>query len=255
MERSLHRLLLLILFCCTGCYDSSFDERSTPSDAPSPTTTIAALHALHQGEITPIEGEVIVEGRVTANTHGGNFYHSLLLEQEGAAVEVLVGLDALHNDFPVGTWVVLSAKGLAVDRFYGILQIGVPPLFAGDPTLGYLASKPTVDQHLYRTDRPVELPTPQRYTLDQLTPTMAGRLIRIEGLQHTPDTPTESGWSGYRRFTDSANRPLYTYVRSYADFADKELPMGRCTLVGILQYDAAGEGRFILKPRNEQDLP
>lgn len=46
---------------------------------------------------------------------------------------------------------------------------------------------------------------------------------------------------------------LHLYVRSYARFADDEVPVGRCTLTGILQYDATGEGRYILKLRDEND--
>lgn len=43
------------------------------------------------------------------------------------------------------------------------------------------------------------------------------------------------------------------YITLYSTFADDEVPVGRCTLTGILQYDATGEGRYILKLRDEND--
>lgn len=69
----------------------------------------------------------------------------------------------------------------------------------------------------------------------------------------TPEDLTPGTWAGYKRFTDNAGAAVYTYVRSYARFADDEVPVGRCTLTGILQYDATGEGRYILKLRDEND--
>ena len=246
-------LCWVALLLLAGCYDGAFDEGSSSSEAPTVTTTIAALQTLHRGTVTPIEGEVTLRGRVTANTQGGNFYRSMLLEEEGSAVEVLIAIDALHNDYPIGAEVVLSAEWLALDRSYGILRIG--PRAKNDPTvLDYLASKAAADKHLFRTREALITPTPYAGTLDQLTPNMAGRLCQIEQLQHTPLTPTENCWSGERRFTDPLGRELYTYVRTYADLANRPLPVGRCTIVGILEYDHTAEGRYLIKPRYEGDI-
>lgn len=47
---------------------------------------------------------------------------------------------------------------------------------------------------------------------------------------------------------------IYTYVRNYAGFAGEEVPAGKsCSLTGILQYDDAGKGRYLLKLRDEND--
>lgn len=246
--------------CCTalllslsGCYDGPFEEKTPPAVAPPVTTTIAVLHSLYRGTLTAIDGQVTVAGRVTANTEGGNFYRSFLLEAAGAAVEVLIAIDALHNDYPVGAEVVLSAEGLAMDRSYGILRIGSRS--KNDPNvLDYLASKAAADQHLYRTHESLLTPAPLPVPIDQLTPAMAGRLCRIEGLQHTPEAPTENCWSGEKRFTDALGHAIYTYVRPYADMASQPIPDTRCTIVGILEYDYTGEGRYLLKPRHEGDI-
>ncbi len=87
----------------------------------------------------------------------------------------------------------------------------------------------------------------------ELTPERCGTLVRIGALSYTPEDLTPGTWAGYKRFTDDVGAAVYTYVRSYARFADDEVPVGRCTLTGILQYDATGEGRYILKLRDEND--
>ncbi len=249
----MYRLLLFITLCCvgSGCYDSSYDEAEAPSDYPAPTTTIAELCRLHQGGTTRIDHPLVVKGRITANTDGGNFYRSLLLESEGAAVEILVGLDALHSDYPIGCEVVAVAEGLAIQRSYGIVQLGRA---TAAQEVTYIGSQAAIDRHLYRTDAPRIHPEATEIATTQLTPTMAGCLVRIEGLQHTPEEPVELHWSGYQRFTDTDGAEIYTYVRSYADLADEAPPIGRCTLTGILQYDSNGEGRYILKLRDENDV-
>ncbi|MBR5850636.1 MAG: hypothetical protein IKZ12_06215 [Alistipes sp.] len=257
MKRTIHTTchawLLALLLLCTGCYDSSFKETEGPTSSPAVTTTIAALNGLYEGDLRTIEAEIVVAGRVTANTRGGNFYRSVHLEADGAAVEVLVGIDALHNDYPIGAEIILTAKGLAIARSYGELQIGAAPI---DPALGVepLGSKAAADQHLFRTSAPHITPTPQTVTLDQLTPALAGTLCRIEGLQPAPEGADEDRWEGEHRFTDEHDRAIFTYTRTYADWAEKSLPKRRCTLIGILQYDATGEGRYRLKLRHEGDI-
>ena len=42
-------------------------------------------------------------------------------------------------------------------------------------------------------------------------------------------------------------------VRIVGDHPDAEVPAGTVSLTGILQYDAAGDGRYILKLRDEND--
>lgn len=84
-------------------------------------------------------------------------------------------------------------------------------------------------------------------------PALCGTLVRIDGLRYTPEDLSASTWSGYKRFADSDDNTVYTYVRTYARFADTDVPVGTVSLTGILQYNAAGDGRYILKLRDESD--
>ena len=77
--------------------------------------------------------------------------------------------------------------------------------------------------------------------------------MRIDRLIYRPEDLSGSTWSGYKRFADDEGAEIYTYVRTYARFADEEVPAGQVSLTGILQRDETGGGRYILKLRDETD--
>jgi len=76
----------------------------------------------------------------------------------------------------------------------------------------------------------------------ELTPERCGTLVRIGALSYTPEDLTPGTWAGYKRFTDDTGAAVYTYVRSYARFADDEVPVGRCTLTGSCNTTPPGKG-------------
>ena len=99
----------------------------------------------------------------------------------------------------------------------------------------------------------VAAPSPAPLVIPALTESRCGTLVRIDGVRYTPEDLSAATWAGYKRFTDADGNAVYTYVRRYARFADAEVPAGTVSLTGILQYDAAGDGRYILKLRDEND--
>ena len=99
----------------------------------------------------------------------------------------------------------------------------------------------------------VAAPSPAPLAIPALTESRCGTLVRIAGVRYTPEDLSAATWAGYKRFTDADGNAVYTYVRRYARFADAEVPAGTVSLTGILQYDAAGDGRYILKLRDEND--
>lgn len=235
-----------------GC-DGPFDEPSPERETPIPTTTIAELSRLCTGDPVTIRSDIVVAGRVTTSDRAGNFYRSLVIEADGAALEIMAGLDALHNDYPVGTMLTLRLEELALGRRLGVLQAGRPAAAGSSYPTDYIGSQAALDRWLFRGAGAPEPVEPLQRSLGELQRSDCGRLVRIDGLRFTPEQIDESCWAGYRRFVDASGAELYTYVRSYADFADAEVPVGRCSLTGILQYDDTGTGRFLIKLRDETD--
>lgn len=246
--------ILCLAALLSACYDSSFGEPEDAAGAEAVTTTLRYLREVYAGETFLVTGDVVVAGRVTTSDAGGNFYRTLCIEDDGAALEIMAGLDQLHNDYPAGCRVVLRLQGLALGESRGVLQVGRMPQAGSGFVTDYIGgTKAAIDEAFVRDGEKLQTPRPALWALAELTPELCGTLVRIEGLHYAPEGLSPATWSGYKRFTDRDGAEIYTYVRAYADFADAEVPAGERSLTGILQYDPAGEGRYIIKLRDEND--
>lgn len=237
-----------------GCYDSRFEEPNADNAGPPPNTTLTELRSLHTGTTVAIEGDIVTSGVVTTSDRDENFYRTLCIEHNGAGIEVMAGIDHLHNDYPIGSRVVVRLKGLSVGISYGVLQAGCSPAPGSGFATDYIGgTKAALAAHLIRSgDAPARI-EPVVRRIDSLTPVMCGTLVRIDALRYTPEDLAPGSWAGYKRFTDAAGRELFTYVRNYAGFAENEVPAGIVSLTGVLQRDDKGDGRYILKLRDERD--
>ena len=245
--------LLCVALLAAGCYDSRFGERGDDATPEPVTATIRQLREKFAGTTFPVTGDIVVSGRVTTSDYDENFYRTFCIEEDGAGIEVMAGIDHLHNDFPEGCQVTLRLRGLALGESHGVLQAGRMPAAGSGFATDYIGSKAALDAAVTRNGEALEPIAPTLLSPGELTPERCGTLVRIGALSYTPEDLTPGTWAGYKRFTDDTGAAVYTYVRSYARFADDEVPVGRCTLTGILQYDATGEGRYILKLRDEND--
>ena len=251
----MRRLPLLCAFLLlTGCYDSRFGEPDDDGEGKPATETIAALRDRYAGTPFTVTGDIVVTGRVASCDRAENFYRTLCICDAEAGLEVMAGIDHLHNDFPPGSRVTLRLKGLALGESRGILQVGRKPAAGSGFATDYLGSKAALDAAVSRTGEAPQPVAPALLTIAELTPKRCGTLVRIDGLSYTPEDLTPGTWAGYKRFTDAGGAEIYTYVRNYAGFAGEEVPAGKsCSLTGILQYDDAGKGRYLLKLRDEND--
>lgn len=250
----LRLLLLAVVLILHGCL-ADFNDTPPQGEELATTATIRSLHTLLNVDPICIERDIVISGRVTSSDQAGNFYRSVVIEEEGAALELLVDLEALHNDYPIGAKLYVRLQGLTLGRRLGVLQAGLK----ADPVSGfevdYIGSKAAVDEHIIRSAEALITPIPQTLTINELTPTHCGLLVRMEGLRFVPETEEESPlWSGYHRFEDAFGGALYSYVRPYANFADQPIPTEQGTWIGILQYDSSGEGRYLIKPNDAHDF-
>ncbi len=246
-------LALLAALLTAGCYDSRFGEPDGSVPGEPATETVAALRARYAGTPFTVTGDIVVAGRVTTSDRAENFFRTLCIEDDEAGLEVMAGIDHLHNDFPIGCRVTLRLKGLTVAESRGVLQVGRAPAAGSGYATDYIGSQPALAAALVRSGESLHSPTPALRRIDELTPALCGTLVRIDGLRYTPGELTAATWAGYKRFTDADDNTVYTYVRPYARFADADVPVGAVSLTGILQYDAAGDGRYLLKLRDEND--
>lgn len=246
--------LIAVAALGVACSEEFSSEGPTGREVAT-TTTIATLHDLHTGQVVTIDEDLVVAGRVTTSDAAGNFYRSILIEEGDSSLEVMVALDGLHNDYPIGAKVYLRLQGLSLGRRLGVLQAGLQADPASGFDIDYIPSKAAAQKHLIRSAAPLAELLPKSLTLNELTPALCGLRICIEALHHTPESPDESPYlAGYHRYEDAQGRAIYLYVRDYADFALQPLPTNLSRLTGTLQYDTRGEGRYLIKPNDAHDL-
>lgn len=242
----------LALSLAAGCYDRFDTPQPDGERLPVPNTTIATLRAYYAGTSFVVTNDLVIGGTVTADDRSGNFYRTIMVEADGAAVELLAGVDDLHRFAPVGTQVRINLKGLAIDESRGVLRIGAPS--ADGKTAEQIGSRPALDRSLFRSDDAAEVVAETR-TLRELLPACCGRLIRVKGVRFAPEGIEERTWAGYKRFVDAEGSVVWSYTRLYADFAGHVVPSVETALTGILQYGYTGEGEpcYIIKMRDETD--
>ena len=91
--------------------DARPEQTVTEQFSPA-TATIAQLRQLYAGTTFVIATDVVVSGRVNTSDAEENFYRTFCVEEDGAGLEVMAGIDHLHNDFPPGSRVTLRLRPL-----------------------------------------------------------------------------------------------------------------------------------------------
>lgn len=242
-SKSRHIILVVVLVLlavggvgCTSHYPEAVEERG---EVPHPTLRITDLHSWAEwGQLLP-EGSTLV-GVVTANDEGGNFYHSIVVDDSSAGVEVHIDLYNLAALYPVGTKVVIRADGLRVALEDGCLQLGYEPYEWSGRCVEPLSDRRDIALRVVGWCR-AEEPSPHVVGYEEAMGEMCGRLVSLGPLEYVGDLER---W-GESYYGSSHNLPFVTpegevvLVTSsrYADFATLPIPSGRVEVCGILYLD------------------
>lgn len=233
-----------------------FDEPAVDAPIPqSPNMAIADLHEQVGSRRVTISEPIIIGGYVTTSDKASNFYRTLCIEDASGGVEIMAGIYDLHNIYPEGSYLTISLAGCAVGEHYGILQVGTETAAYSNYPTDYFSSRILLDKHVRCYDLRQNI-APKPVRIEELSPTLCGRLVNISSLTLTALSPSnESGaWSGYNIFADQQGNTIAVYTSAYASFADEIVPTQEVSLTGILQYgDVEGEDMYIIKMRHEKD--
>ena len=252
------RLPIIFIFFAVGCYDSHTAPASEPTIEPA-TTTIGSLRTICKGQSLDITTDAVVVGRITTSDRADNFHRSFFVEDSTGGIEVMAGEYDLWRKYPQGTDISIALNHCRIGFSDGAMQVGLRPESYSRYEVAYFMSDVLMDKHIRRGDDRTDA-VPTLVTIPELDESLCGRLVRICGLTHSPDTasdePTvEAQMGGYNRFTDTAGNAVHTFVRESASFATKPLPTHEVAICGILLYaNVPDAGRqYIIKPRSSDD--
>lgn len=217
-----------------GCDRSSalsHDDEASPH-------TIVYLRSLCKGPSVRIAQDVIVRGVVTANDIYGEFYKTLIIQDESGAIEIAADHPALSDDYPLYSEVVVHCNGLYLAEYGGKVQLGAKP----DSEYGAGRIPQTeLGRYIRKTadNMPLEAIA---MTFGQVAIRHVGMYVRFDGVYFTQqgtwcdmdenDRPQTTD----REIADAAGERFIVRTLSTCIYAKEKLPSGEGSLYGIIDY-------------------
>ena len=255
MKRLLSAILLSqILF--VGCYDYH-KEPDAVSKQHIVTTTISELRTLCNGDqVLPIETDISVRGVVVSSDNQSFINKAIYIDDGTATAKICVNMSQTSSLYPEGARVTVLLKGLAITIDDYQLHIAVRD--SQEPTkIKGIESEVLLDRHISCEDTsyPVE---PQTIPPHELSSLLCGKLVRLEGMRHSPTNEADIYIAGgFHRFANLQGNHAYIYIDEYSAAYGKILPSTEITLTGIVTWHSEifdEPNAIALLPRYKSDI-
>ncbi len=248
------------LFILSGCLKGEFDTPPTGgSDPEIPADQIVSLTEVMSkyyvaGKYTAIDLDKYVKGVVVADDRSGNFYKTIIVEDENSdlGIAVLIDENEIHSTYPVGKRVFIKLKGLTISDYNGLPQLGMGVDNSGTSArLGYIPSS-LMAEILVQGAFGLEV-KPRIKKITELSSSDLNTLIQLEGVQfsnvgadkkyanNTVDPPVTIN----QDLVDCSNNKIIVRNSGYADFANEVLPDKNGTLTAVYSIFRADKQLFI----------
>lgn len=242
------RYLLLLSFLFLGfvsCVDRDFDappleDRVDPDIPADQIITIAELKALRDNnDFTPIQLDRFISAVIVADDESGNFFRSIVLQDETGGISILLDDVELWNRYFVGTRVFVNLERIWLGEFAGLPQIGFEP-FLDDSNRLSMARIPAVEiPNVVTLGAFAGAPQGRVRTIAQLSENDLNTLVTIENAEFSTGSAgapyADSAGSRAVNHTLSECNGGSIIVRSsgFANFADALTPTGGGSITAI----------------------
>lgn len=253
MNRILKNIIftLVLALLWGGCQKEWEEPQFTAPtyQGPAPNKTIQDIKNKHLildsyklDSICSYDEIFIVEAVVVSTDEGGNFYKSMVVQDETGAIEIQLDMNGLFNLYPVGQKVIIDCRGLIVGDYNRYYQVGWEYRKTSVGRINALH----FNRYIHRVGLPSKdnLPTPLLGTeIDMNSLEDVGKLVKLENCQFAPES-----WGkpfSYNEFVtehtlnvQGVSKPIVVRTSNYARFRSLKVPSGVGTLYGILTiYD------------------
>ena len=229
---------LIAMFLFQGCVDKEFDEPDFPFADPDieTNTTIVQFKSLFKGTYVQIEDDLTFSAVVIANDSTGNFYKKILVQDETGGLEILIDGRDMFSKYPVGRRVFIKAKGLVLDDYNGVKQLGLV-ISEGD-----LIAIPFKDADKYIIGGSLHNNiTPKVIGIRELTQEYIGTLVKFENVEFTKGDALTTFADGFNkkdedRYIYSCLEDTTVIIRTsgYSKFAYDNIPDGNGSVIGVV---------------------
>ena len=223
--------LLSLTLLWSACIKTEFDEPPVGGvvNELTPNKTIKALKALHltPGGFDRITDEIIIGGEVVMDDRSGNYYKTIVIQDETGGIEVKFNDANLFGQYPVGRKVYIRCQDLLLTDYNGLTQLIGSTVEQGgvleDVGITEAQARLKVVGGAYATT-PV---APKVVAVNQINADMISTYIRLENVQFiTADTGKTwadpvTQFSLNRTVEDCDKRQLVIRTSGFADFAGR----------------------------------
>jgi hypothetical protein len=257
--------LLLSLTASYSCLKGEFDTPpimgSDPSDI-TPDQIVSLTDVMKKfvpGKITPIAIDKYLKAVVVADDKSGNFYKTLIVEDENSdlGIAVLIDENEIHTFYAVGRRVFINLKDLSISDYNGLPQIGLgTDTGSSTPRLGSIPA--TLYKTIVRSGQfniPVE---PRVKKISELGPNDLNTLIKLVDVQfnnfgpnvYYADNTSSSPQSINHDLKECTGGAIIVRNSGFADFAGEVLPDKMGSLTAVYSIFRTDKQMFIRDTRD-----
>lgn len=225
---------VIAIFSLSACKDKTVEPPVDNTDSITlvATHTIAQLKDMLSGDLTEITDSVVIKATVSANDKSGNIYKILYVQDASGAIELKLDASNLFNDYPVGTNLFVSAKGMYLGNYHGVIQLGGE--YNG--AVGRL-DQALIKYHLFKAGDESEVSVKDVKIAD-ITDADLDQIVKLSGVQFanadTGKTYSDASASANRTLMDTLGNTIIVRTSNYADFAQNIVPTGMGEITAVL---------------------
>ena len=200
-----------------------------------------------------------ITGIVVSNDKYGNFYKTLVIQDETAGISINVGNSSLNTHYPVGQRVFVKCNGLVLGKSYGAQVIGIG-------TASNVESIPASAEfrYIFRHEVPGAEPRPFVITNNTIEDSIVAHLNQLVEIRDAQFNSSDVGKlivTGDKAYTsyDIDCNPCHLALNTskYADesIAKVQVPAGTGTIRGVLSiYKTYGAPTYQITIRSISDI-
>lgn len=231
---------MLVPFLLLNC-NKQFDRPPDYLDPGIiPNTTIAELKLKHTlGNIEFISEDFIISGIVIADDKSGNFYKSVVVQDETGGISIKIDDYNLFTSYPIGRKVYIKAKGLYLGDYNGMIEIGGAIDNSGSrPVVSGIAAK-LAEQYVIKGSLNNEI-IAKKVSVADLNESYQNTLIVLENYEFKSsdtsktfaDTTLTLSAVNYT-INNCAGDKIILRNSSYSKFAGYRLPCGNGNITAV----------------------
>ncbi|MCB0804367.1 MAG: choice-of-anchor J domain-containing protein [Bacteroidales bacterium] len=224
-------------------------------EIPEPNITIPELKALYQGQRLQINNDLVIGAHVVANDESGNYYKTIVIQDDQGGIELKINDYDLYQDFPVGQEIYVKCQDLFLDTYGGVVQLGSTYEDGGEILFGGIQPG-SLFMHVVKGPNvnPVE---PTEFTISQIGVAQIGMLVKLPEVQFAENELGQT-WAAFqlaknRTLQDCFGSTIIVRTSGYADFWGEPLPEGNGDLVAVVSA-FNGDMQLYVRDLNDVDL-